>query len=100
MAVTLGLVERKIPTPVAPRGVVGATVGTVNRVTTGSPNANNAADWKDEVLEELEVEEWTDAHEDKCGSARVAMMKQKNTRSLQPKNTLKTSFPQECSGSS
>ena len=84
MAVTLGLVERKIPTPVAPRGVVGATVGTVNRVTTGSPNANNAnnaADWKDEVLEPLKVEEWTDAQKENCGSARVVDIKQQRTRS-------------------
>ena len=34
-----------------------------------------------EVLQPLEVEEWTDAQQERCGSARVVGMKQKRTRS-------------------
>lgn len=41
----------------------------------------NYADWKGQVLKELEVEEWTDAQQGRCGWARVVEMKQKRTRS-------------------
>ena len=78
MAVTLGLVAGKTSTARAPGGVGGATVRRVPRDATASLNY---ADWKGEVLKELEVEEWTDAQHERCGSACVVGMKQKRTRS-------------------
>ena len=85
MGVLLGIVPRIESTVSAPRRVGGTTVGRVPRVAMASLNG---ADWKNQVTGTLEVEEWTDEQKEKCGSARVVMIKEKRTRSGSTPNVL------------